>query len=306
MSEAYSVYAELAAAQVTEDAVEQLFDALAEHSPSVSHAPNGNLSVRVFVEAGNVEAALPAGLNTIKSAARELQIPDAVAGVEIITEGELDRRLTEPPVPPLAGISEIADLGGFSRQRAKVVAERKDFPDPVDNLAGGPIFIKEQVTRFFATWKRTVGRPPKPVDLTPLEKTVLQALALHLEPAPNHQKLADIAATNSALPGTPEDLTSLLNALTDDLVQTLDVARRRLRVRLSPTEQHRPRLLDTLESLTAKKLLNTHSGLAIDNSAPADIVVTVTDKGHRHSQADLPAKPEGGPEVPCGEPFRKA
>lgn len=40
----------------------------------------------------------------------------------------------------LAGISEIAELLGVSRQRAGQIAARKDFPKPADRIASGPVW----------------------------------------------------------------------------------------------------------------------------------------------------------------------
>jgi predicted DNA-binding transcriptional regulator AlpA len=40
----------------------------------------------------------------------------------------------------LAGIREIADLLGVSRQRANQIAAKKDFPAPLDRIAAGPVW----------------------------------------------------------------------------------------------------------------------------------------------------------------------
>jgi predicted DNA-binding transcriptional regulator AlpA len=40
----------------------------------------------------------------------------------------------------LAGIREIADLAGVSRQRANQLAAKPDFPKPLDRIAAGPVW----------------------------------------------------------------------------------------------------------------------------------------------------------------------
>jgi len=40
----------------------------------------------------------------------------------------------------LAGIREIADLLGVSRQRANQIAAKEDFPKPIDRIAAGPVW----------------------------------------------------------------------------------------------------------------------------------------------------------------------
>nr|MDT0662782.1 hypothetical protein [Micromonospora sp. DSM 115978] len=62
----------------------------------------------------------------------------------------------------LAGMSEIQQLlGGVSRQRASEIAARPTFPAPLDTLATGRIWDREQVI----AWIRE-HRPTQREDLT--------------------------------------------------------------------------------------------------------------------------------------------
>jgi predicted DNA-binding transcriptional regulator AlpA len=45
----------------------------------------------------------------------------------------------------LAGIREIADLLGVSRQRANQIAAKNDFPKPLDRIAAGPVWRDSEV-----------------------------------------------------------------------------------------------------------------------------------------------------------------
>jgi hypothetical protein len=84
--------------------------------------------------------------------------------VEVLTTAEQDRQLAEPAFPELAGVSEIAELLGVSRQRASSVQHLEAFPAPVAELRSGPVWRKADLTRFAETWERKPGRPRKSED----------------------------------------------------------------------------------------------------------------------------------------------
>ena len=62
--------------------------------------------------------------------------------------------------PKLAGIAEVASLAGVSRSRAGALAIHPDFPEPVQRLAMGPVWIEADVVKFLAM-PRKPGRRPK-------------------------------------------------------------------------------------------------------------------------------------------------
>lgn len=84
-----------------------------------------------------------------------------VIGLEVITTAEADRRLEQPAFPPLAGIREVAELLGVSRQRASELQTRPGFPAPVAVLASGPVWRVGDLSSFAETWERKPGRPRK-------------------------------------------------------------------------------------------------------------------------------------------------
>jgi prophage regulatory protein len=61
--------------------------------------------------------------------------------------------------PRLAGLAEIAGLAGVSRQRASQITAHPDFPEPVQRLAMGPVWLEADVKAFLAT-PRKPGRKP--------------------------------------------------------------------------------------------------------------------------------------------------
>ncbi|EGX57908.1 hypothetical protein SZN_20252, partial [Streptomyces zinciresistens K42] len=92
----FSVYVEFDAADVSPDTYEALFDALHDQHGAVGPAPNGNLSVRLTVEADSVTQALTRGIEYAQTAAAQHNItPETVIGAEVVTEAERDRRLSD-------------------------------------------------------------------------------------------------------------------------------------------------------------------------------------------------------------------
>lgn len=62
--------------------------------------------------------------------------------------------------PKLAGLAEVASLAGVSRTRAGQIAAHPDFPEPVQRLAMGPVWLEANVQKFLNT-ERKPGRKPK-------------------------------------------------------------------------------------------------------------------------------------------------
>jgi prophage regulatory protein len=64
-------------------------------------------------------------------------------------------------IPKLAGLAEVAALaGGVTRQRAGQIVKHPDFPEPVQRLAMGPVWVEADVVKFIET-PRTPGRKRK-------------------------------------------------------------------------------------------------------------------------------------------------
>lgn len=68
--------------------------------------------------------------------------------------------MTETRIPRLAGVAEIAALAGVGRSRAGEISQRPDFPQPVQRLAMGPVWLEADVTEWLAI-PRKAGRRPK-------------------------------------------------------------------------------------------------------------------------------------------------
>lgn len=151
----YAVHIELergGARAFTEDEAEQL----AEIGGGASYSPDRIGTTMTVDAAGPAQAATKA----LRQVDKILGRGEPVA-VEILTVDEQDRVLAGPAFPELAGITEIADMLGVTRQRASSLQKLHAFPAPVAHLASGPVWRKGDLSRFAETWERKPGRPPK-------------------------------------------------------------------------------------------------------------------------------------------------
>lgn len=88
-------------------------------------------------------------------------VPGMPVAFEVCTNDEFDRRLEQPAFPQLAGVSELAELLGVTRQRVAELRHRPDFPAPVTQLKAGPVWRIDDLSRFVDEWDRKPGRPRK-------------------------------------------------------------------------------------------------------------------------------------------------
>jgi hypothetical protein len=90
-------------------------------------------------------------------------LPDGweIAELDLARADIADLQLHEPPIPRLVGITEIAGILGVTRQRAHAIASTPAFPEPVAELAAGPVYL-ETAVRAFAAVPRRPGRPATP------------------------------------------------------------------------------------------------------------------------------------------------
>ena len=61
--------------------------------------------------------------------------------------------LTVEIVPPLAGVAEAAEIMGWDKRRVITYIDRGHFPEPVASLAGGRVWLREDVEAYAAGWR---------------------------------------------------------------------------------------------------------------------------------------------------------
>lgn len=58
------------------------------------------------------------------------------------------RALVVEVVPQFVGVAEAADILGWDKRRVATYIKRGSFPDPVESLAGGRVWMVDDVTEF--------------------------------------------------------------------------------------------------------------------------------------------------------------
>lgn len=158
MSQMWNAQINLGVQITDEDVLGMLHEYLIEYSPAVGVDLSGNLSIRIFIQASTAAMGLQKAIREVTAATVKAGLGDAIVGAEVITEGELDRRLVEFD---LVGVSEIGKMFQVSRQRAAQLVRRQDFPSAVARVSAGPVFCRRQVESFGEAWDRRPGRRSK-------------------------------------------------------------------------------------------------------------------------------------------------
>jgi predicted DNA-binding transcriptional regulator AlpA len=78
-------------------------------------------------------------------------------------DAQIDQETTMPlhDIPKLAGLAEVAKLAGVSRNHALRLTKRPGFPEPVQHLAMGPVYVEADVLTYLEI-PRPTGRPRRP------------------------------------------------------------------------------------------------------------------------------------------------
>lgn len=98
-------------------------------------------------------------LKVFLTACEKAGIPiEGIANIEITTERYLELDLERDP-ERFAGLHEVAEFLGVSKQRVAELRVRPGFPAPIAELAAGPVWTVSSLSRFLSEWPRRPGRP---------------------------------------------------------------------------------------------------------------------------------------------------
>lgn len=144
------------AAKLSEDAAFDVLEALAPYAGQVSiHPASNRVGASLTVHASSATEAVATASTIVTST-----FPAAsVVQLDVMTEEVREDRNSRPIIPELVGFAEIAEMAGVSRQRARTIAQRSDFPAAVVETAAGPLRVKAAVDHWLTTWTRKAGRP---------------------------------------------------------------------------------------------------------------------------------------------------
>lgn len=142
-----------------EDAEFDVLDVMSDHSAVISVSRDrrrGALSLTIDAVGAHEAAVLLAPvLQPVERILGDL----AITKMDVMDESSRDVQVSEASFPELVGYAEIAEMADVSRQRARQLASRTDFPIPVVETAAGPLRVKAAVERWLSSWDRTPGRP---------------------------------------------------------------------------------------------------------------------------------------------------
>lgn len=144
------------------DQIGELLSRLNRYAAAASHGRQ-TIGVQLSLIGGGPVQVMDRALRVVTDAMDKVGIPKRRAPVRVQLEPieELDRRLRESGIPPLIGITEVAEILRVSKQRAWELSKSSDFPRPYVELAAGPVWNRHAVARFAERWPRRAGRPRK-------------------------------------------------------------------------------------------------------------------------------------------------
>jgi hypothetical protein len=146
-----------------DDAIDALFEALDAQAPTSLIQPGGRFSISMTIDDATPDQALKAARSLTRMGMRKARIPSgkSLVGIEMHTDEELDRLISEPMYPAVVGVAEVAKMLRVSKQRVSELARSRRFPSPTFDLAAGPIWRKDTIEAFAEKWERKPGRPRK-------------------------------------------------------------------------------------------------------------------------------------------------
>jgi DNA-binding CsgD family transcriptional regulator len=185
------------------EALSELLEDLGAHGPAVGAGGTSRGTAVAFAvdpplpdadELEQVGEVCRWALSTFRTAAGKAGVVwDRLATIEVLTNAQLERRLRKGP-ERYAGVTEVAQMLGVSKQRIRELRDLEGFPAPVEELAAGPVWAVSSLRRFESEWRRRPGRPSRlwsdavrlvrdqaahdqlPTNLTERERQVLSLL----------------------------------------------------------------------------------------------------------------------------------
>lgn len=148
--------------QVSEETAFDLMGDLTAYAPCGSIARDGESgSLSVAVDTATFDEALAATIQAVRAALGKHAPTAEITSVTLMDAEALDRENAEPLYPEVVGWSEIAEMAGVTRSRARQFRIIPGFPAPVIETAQGPLMAKAAVEQWVATRNTRSGRPRK-------------------------------------------------------------------------------------------------------------------------------------------------
>jgi hypothetical protein len=143
----------------TDSRVSDFTNALVHWSGIVS-VDQHRWAVQITLPEDSAISAAGAAKAHVFGVARSCRLPLwPVERLEVVDAERHDSDHQVSSFPDLVGTTEVAEILDISRQRIHELRKAGRFPEPVVELAGGPIWVRATITAFDERWERKVGRP---------------------------------------------------------------------------------------------------------------------------------------------------
>jgi hypothetical protein len=139
---------------------DRLAAALPDGGKGITDTRYDRITIYFVVEARTLRQAMYQADREVR-AATSSAFGKTIAPVRALLRTQIS--IDRPSQMDLVGLTEIGEMLGVSRQRARQLAEdNDDFPRPVARMASGPVFTRSSIQSFRLRWPRQrTGRPPK-------------------------------------------------------------------------------------------------------------------------------------------------
>jgi hypothetical protein len=123
-------------------------------------------AVQTTLAAVSAQDAASRAADIVTTAAGQCRMPTwPIERLEVVELERRDADLAVSNFPHLVGTAEVAELLGVSRQRIHELRKADRFPEPMIELAAGPIWLRPAIEKWDAERDRRPGRRPK-VDMS--------------------------------------------------------------------------------------------------------------------------------------------
>lgn len=125
-----------------------------------SKLPESRVGITVTVAATSLRRAVEAGIRVVRSAIlTETGLDLDLVGLQARLAAEPDRRTRTFPIPDLVTLAEVAELAGFTRQRAyQIAGSDPTFPPPAARPRSGLLYRRWEIDAWIDA-RRGAGRP---------------------------------------------------------------------------------------------------------------------------------------------------
>jgi hypothetical protein len=90
----------------------------------------------------------------VDGAGGAVEAPTALACVDLLLDGARGRTgtVTVEVVPRVVGVAEAAAILGWDKRRVITYLDRRRFPEPLQTLASGRVWLEEDIRDFAERW----------------------------------------------------------------------------------------------------------------------------------------------------------